>query len=928
MPRPPDQPWAEEALTVAGALTTDPAAGLTEGEAARRLLLHGPNELAEARRRPAWRVLASQFADTMIAVLIVAGIITAFLGDLKDTLVIAAIVVLNGIVGFAQEWRAEEAMAALRALTSPMARVVRDGVERPVRAATLVPGDLVRLEAGDVVAADLRLVHSIALRVNEAALTGESEPAAKTAAALPDIDGTTLADQRNIAFKGTAVTYGRGAGIVVTSGMDTALGRIAGLLGSHDADQTPLQRRLSSLGRVLAAVAIGVGVVIFTVGIARGEDASLMFLTAVSLAVAAIPEALPAVVTVALALGAARMARRHALVRRLPAVETLGSVTVVCTDKTGTLTQNRMVVERAWTPAGTWRVEGSGYAPTGTVLPDGPASSADPWLPRLAAVARRCNDARLHPPTEAGGAWTLTGDPTEGALLAFAGRLEAALGTAAEPGPRPTRAADTEPGPDGLVSPSVHRGDVEQAPDRVAELAFDSDRRRMTTVHRMPDGLAVAVKGALDALVPYARADEAPLWAAAAEADIALAAQGYRVLALADRIIPIIPDDLAHLERDLSLTGLVAMADPPRPEATDAVATARAAGITPVMITGDHARTAEAIATRMGILGDGRGVMTGAELAELDDAALDARVADVAVYARTNPEQKLRIVDAWKTRGAVVAMTGDGVNDAPALRRSDIGVAMGITGTEVSREAADMVLADDDFATIVVAVEEGRRIYDNIRRFVRYMLTTNSAEVWVMALAPFLGLPIPLLPVQILWINLVTDGLPGLALSVEPAEPDTMTRRPRPARESIIAGGLWQQAVWLGLTMAVVTLGVMALAIDQGWHWQTMVFTTLALLQLGHALAIRSERWSLFQLGWRSNRALSLVIVGSVLVQLAVVYLPLFQGLFQTQALGLEELVVVGLASTVAFMAVEAEKWLRRRRHATEMRPNRNLPVR
>jgi Ca2+-transporting ATPase len=910
---------------VAASLQADPVAGLTEGEAARRLLLHGPNELAEGRRRSAWRVLASQFFDTMIAVLVVAGVITAWLGDLKDTLVIAAIVVLNGIVGFVQEWRAEEAMAALKALTSPMARVVRDGAERAVRAGTLVPGDVVRLEAGDMVAADLRLVESVALRVNEAALTGESEPAAKTAAALPEIDGTTLADQRCIAFKGTAVTYGRGTGIVIATGMETALGRIAGLLGGHDADQTPLQRRLSSLGRVLAAVAISVGVVIFGVGIARGEDASLMFLTAVSLAVAAIPEALPAVVTVALALGAARMARRHALVRRLPAVETLGSVSVVCTDKTGTLTQNRMVVERAWTPAGTWRVEGSGYAPIGTILPDGRAPLADPWLPRLAAVARRCNDARLHPPSEAGGGWTLTGDPTEGALLAFAGRLEAMLGTPAEPAPARPDAADQ---PDDLPPSSAHRGDVLPAGDRVAELAFDSDRRRMSTVHRTATGLGVAVKGALDALATAARPDEAELWAAAAEADTALAAQGYRVLALADRTVPAVPDDLAQLEQDLSLVGLVAMADPPRPEATDAVATARAAGVTPVMITGDHARTAEAIATRMGILGDGRGVMTGAELATLDDAALDARVADIAVYARTNPEQKLRIVDAWKARGAVVAMTGDGVNDAPALRRSDIGVAMGITGTEVSREASDMVLADDDFATIVVAIEEGRRIYDNIRRFVRYMLTTNSAEVWVMALAPFLGLPIPLLPVQILWINLVTDGLPGLALSVEPAEPDTMARRPRPPRESIIAGGLWQQAVWLGLTMAIVTLGVLALAIDRGWHWQTMVFTTLALLQLGHALAIRSERWSLFQLGWRSNRALSLVILVSALVQLAVVYLPPLQGLFQTQALGLEELVVVLLASTVAFLLVEAEKWLRRRRHATEMRPNRNLPVR
>ncbi len=900
LPPPPDRPWASTADVVLAALDTDPASGLTDAEAGRRLLLAGPNELAEARRQPMWRVLLAQFQDTMIVVLIVAGVITALLGDLKDTLVIGAIVILDGLVGFAQEWRAEEAMAALRALTSPTARVVRGGQERSVRAATLVPGDLVRLEAGDMVPADLRLVTCVALRVNEAALTGESEPAAKTAAALPDVGATSLADQRCLAFRGTAVTYGRATGVVIATGMDTALGRIADLLGRHAADQTPLQRRLGSLGRVLAGVAIGVGVLVFVTGLLRGQDASLMFLTAVSLAVAAIPEALPAVVTVALALGAARMARRHALVRHLPAVETLGSVSVVCTDKTGTLTQNRMVVEHVWTPGGSWSVDGPGYAPVGIVRPapgeatDARDAATDPWLLRVAAVATRCNDARLHPPSTATGAWTISGDPTEAALLALAGRLEAT-------------------------------GD--QGPARVAEVAFDSDRRRMATVHHTPDGLAVSVKGALDALLPFARPEEAERWAAAVRADSALAAAGYRVLALADRTLPTLPDDLAHIERDLSLAGLAAMADPPRPEASDAVATARSAGIRPVMITGDHVRTAEAIATRVGILGDGRQILTGAELATLDDAAFATRVGDVAVYARTSPEQKLRIVDAWKARGEVVAMTGDGVNDAPALRRSDIGVAMGIAGTEVSKEAADMVLADDDFATIVVAVEEGRRIYENIRRFVRYMLTTNSAEVWVMVLAPFLGLPFPLLPVQILWINLVTDGLPGLALSVEPVEPGTMGHGPRHPGESIIAGGLWQQAVWLGLTMALVTLGVLALALDRGWHWQTMVFTTLALLQLGHALAIRSERWSLFQLGWRSNRPLSLTVAASVAVQLAIVYLPFLQPIFTTQALGPLELVVVLAASSVAFLLVEAGKWRGRRRAATEMPPNRNPSV-
>jgi Ca2+-transporting ATPase len=883
------RPWTIEGSAVAASLATDPALGLTVADAAERLARFGPNELVERGRKPPWRLFVEQFTNTMIVVLMIAAVVTALIGDLKDTLVIIAIVVLNGVIGFVQDFRAEQAMAALKQMTSPTARVVRGGEVAEVPAAQLVPGDIVRLETGDIVAADLRLTESVALRINEAALTGESEPAAKIVAALPDVTDALMADQRNMAFKGTAVTYGRGTGIVVTTGMATALGRIADLLQAHEAGPTPLQRRLSTLGKGLAAASLVVCAIVFVVGVVRGEPIELMFLTAVSLAVAAIPEALPAVVTVSLALGAQRMAKRRALTRKLPAVETLGSVNVVCSDKTGTLTQNRMQVERVWTPAGEHRVAGSGYEPAGSITGGaGEAGEAagpdDTYLPRLALAAAACNDATLHAPARHTDPWTITGDPTEGALLALAGKL------------------------------GVDRGSIEARLPRVAELAFDATRRRMSTVHQDQDRLWVAVKGGVEALAPLGDPAEREAWERAQAAADRYAAEGYRVLALAERRLDELPDDLAVTEANLSLLGLVAMADPPRPESAGAVAAARAAGITPIMITGDHALTAQAIARRLGILTDGGRTLTGAELETLDDAAFDAIVDDVSVYARTNPEQKLRIVGAWKARGAVVAMTGDGVNDAPALKLADIGVAMGISGTEVSKEAADMVLADDNFATIISAVEEGRRIYDNIRRFVRYALTGNSGEIWVMFLAPFVGLPMPLLPVHILWINLVTDGLPGLALGVEPAEADTMRRPPRPMRESIFARGLWQHALWVGLLIGGVCLGMQALAINLNWHWQTIVFSTLAFLQLGHALAVRSETQSLFTLGWRTNLPLARAVAVTVALQLAIIYLPPLQPIFETEALAPIELAAMLAASTLAFFAVEIEKWVSRRR--------------
>jgi Ca2+-transporting ATPase len=912
------RPWAHAAADVAAALGTDPDRGLSAPEAAERLLRFGRNELVEHGKKPPWRLLLEQFTNAMILVLIAAAVITALLGDLKDTVVILAIVILNGIVGFVQEYRAEQALDALKRMSSPTARVVRDGETHLVPAPELVPGDLVRLDAGDIVTADLRLLEARALRINEAALTGESEPAEKTTEPLPDVPEGVLADQRNVAFNGTAVVYGRGAGIVLTTGMATALGRVAELLQEHAGGQTPLQKRLSTLGKALAGLAFVVCVLVFAAGVARGESPETMFLVAVSLAVAAIPEGLPAVVTVALALGARRMARRNALVRKLPAVETLGSVTVICSDKTGTLTENRMLVERAWTPAGAFTVGGDGYAPDGAIEPEdgvagaqeaagvaGPldataaagvggvggveglaGAAAQAALDRLARIAAACNDATLRAPDRVGGDWSITGDPTEGALLAFAGKR------------------------------GVFASDLLADLPRAEELTFDAARRRMTTLHADGDRIWVATKGALEALAPLLDPADLPLLPAAEAAALRYAADGYRVLALAERTISAVPDALERAEARLRLAGLVAMADPPRQASAASIAACRGAGVTPIMITGDHPLTAAAIARRLGILEPGAEALTGAELDTLDDAAFAARVERVAVYARMNPEQKLRIVQAWRTRGAVVAMTGDGVNDAPALRLADIGVAMGITGTEVSKEAADMVLADDDFATIVHAVEEGRRIYDNIRRFVRYLLTTNSAEVWVMFLAPILGLPIPLLAVQILWVNLVTDGLPALALGVEPVEPDAMRRRPRPTGESILGAGLWRQALWVGLLMAAVVLGIQAVALEAGWHWQTMVFTTLALLQLGNALAVRSERLSVFTLGIRTNVPLALAVGGTLLVQLALIYVPALQPIFVTEALGPQELVVVLVASTAAFVAVEAEKLILRRRGA------------
>ncbi len=867
-----------------------PADGLSRDEAERRLERHGPNELVETGRKTIVGMLLDQFRDFMILVLIAAAIVSGLLGEPADTIAIVVIVLLNAVLGFVQEYRAEQAMAALKKMASPSATVVRDGTARTTRATQLVPGDRVRLAAGDVVPADLRLSDAAQLRVDESALTGESMTVEKDPAPLDDPD-LPLGDRSCMAYRGTMVGHGRGEGVVVATGMDTELGRIATMIQEQDEGRTPLQRRLAVFGRRLAYAVLAISALVFATGLLRGEPLLLMLLTAISLAVAAIPEALPAVVTISLALGARKLVRQHALVRKLPAVETLGSVTYVCSDKTGTLTQNRMTVEELRAGGRTQRAEAIEPDPP----PGGPADLRGPGerpLPTLLTAMALCNDARLQDEGEP------TGDPTEVALVQLAhrhGYTPAALET-----PFPRR----------------------------AELPFDSGRKRMTTFHPWSDGRVVSfTKGAIEVLVD--RCTEMSNGAGTQAIDASeveevsgrIAADGLRTLGFAMRVWDELPQPLDPdtAEAGLTLIGMVGMMDPPRPEAEEAVAECRQAGIRPVMITGDHPRTAETIARRVGILREeGEGVITGAELARMSPQEFEERVEGIRVYARVAPEQKLSIVEALQDRGHFVAMTGDGVNDAPALKRADIGVAMGITGTDVSKEASDMVLLDDDFATIVKAVREGRRIFDNIRKFIKYTMTSNLGEIVTIAVAPLLGLPIPLLPIHILWINLVTDGVPGLALTAEPGEKDLMRRPPRHPQESIFAHGLGTHIVWVGLLMGAVTIATQAafVTVDDA-AWRTMVFTVLALSQMGHVLAIRSERTSVFRQGLLSNRPLLAAVVATLALQLATVYVPFLNPIFETRPLSATELAITLALSSVVFVAVEIEKAVKRRRAAS-----------
>ncbi len=874
-------------------------AGLALDETQSRLERYGPNELMERRKKTALVMFLGQFSDFMIIVLLAAALISGIIGEISDAVAIMVIVVLNAVLGFTQEYRAERAMTALKKMTAASATVMRSGIIETVPASELVPGDIVVLDAGKIVPADMRIIEAVRLSVEEAALTGESQAVEKHTDVIGD-ETAPLGDRKNMLYKGTFITYGRGQGVVIATGMETELGRIAAMIQGEQEGKTPLQKRLAVFGRRLAYAVLAICAIIFTAGLYRGEGPVKIFLVAVSLAVAAIPEALPAVVTISLALGARKMVKRNALVRKLPAVETLGSVTFICTDKTGTLTENRMTVEEVWVDGVTVKREALNVRGEEAKMPfPSHVSLLTPHELFFTALALS-NDAQV----DASG--NVAGDPTEAALFSIA----------------------RENG--------FEKAKLESSCPRVSELPFDSGRKLMTTFHRCslaprPSSLvAVAAdyvsftKGAAEVLLGRCERvltsdgmKAVDLDAVTAVSD-RVAADGLRVMAIGMRTWDEVPADVSpeRVEEKLVLLGLVGMMDPPREEAKGSVALCKSAGITPVMITGDHPLTAKAVAHRVGILDrdDSGAIITGSELDKLPFEAFEKRVESVRVYARVAPEQKLKIVRALQDKGHFVAMTGDGVNDAPALKAADIGVAMGVTGTDVAKEASSMILLDDNFATIVKAVKEGRRIYDNIRKFIKYLLSTNSGEIWTLFLAPFFGLPIPLQPIHILWINLLTDGLPALALSVEPEEGDVMTRPPRHPKESIFAHGLGIHAIWVGLLMGVVTLSLQTWAIHTGdAHWQTMVFTVLCFLQLGHVMAIRSERQSLFTQGIFTNRPLLLSVAFTILLQFVTIYAPFLNPIFKTQPLSSLELLIVLILSSVVFIAVEIEKVIKRK---------------
>lgn len=860
--------------------------GISSEEARKRILEYGPNELKVKKKKTPFMMFLDQFKDFMILVLIAAALISGFIGEVTDTIAIIVIIILNAVVGFIQEYRAEKAMAALKKMAAPSAAVMRNGMPEIISASHLVPGDVVVLEAGGIVPADLRLIESAHMKVEEAALTGESIPVEKHISALHD-EHLTIGDRKNMAYKGTFVTYGRGIGIITATGMNTELGKIATMLQEEEEVKTPLQKRLALFGQKLAIAVLAICAIVFGIGIMRGEQPMLMLLTAISLAVAAIPEALPAVITISLALGAKKLIKQNALIRKLPAVETLGSVTYICSDKTGTLTLNKMTVEDIWVDGKLIKAEELKFRSAEEKISSINTSGLSSFRTLMTALALS-NDAQT------GADGMVIGDPTEIALYDIAKKQ------------------------------GFEKKELEKNFARVAEIPFDSDRKCMTTIHRLPDGKFISfTKGAIEALID----NSADILSSEGRKTLdppeiyrineRMSAGGLRVLGIAIRKWDAHPENMSpeNVETGLTILGLVGMMDPPREEAKEAVSMCKAAGIKPVMITGDHPLTAKAIARRLGILEDDhRTIITGRELDKLPLEEFKERVEHIRVYARVAPEQKLKIIKALQDRGQFVAMTGDGVNDAPALKRADIGIAMGITGTDVSKEAAHMILLDDNFATIVKAVKEGRKIYDNIRKFIKYLLTTNSGEIWTLFLAPLAGLPIPLLPIHILWINLVTDGLPALALSVEPAESDVMSRPPRHPKESIFAHGLGLHAIWVGLLMGGVVLFTQAWSITTGHaHWQTMVFTVLCLTQLGHVLAIRSEKESLLKIGLFSNKYLLGAVVLTFILQMATIYVPFLNRIFKTEPLTLQELIITLALSSVVFFAVEIEKAIKRR---------------
>ena len=861
-----------EVNDVAKKLSSDPANGLSKNLAQKRLEEHGPNELVGKEGTSLWEMLLDQFKDFLVIILIVASLVSIAVGEVADSIVIIIIVILNAVLGVTQERRASKALEALKQMASPKAKVIRDGHISEVPSRELVPGDLVILETGDYIPADVRLVESINLKIEEASLTGESVPVEKEAQEI--LDGEVpIGDRHNSGFMGTVVTYGRGRGMVVETGMKTEIGQIAAMLESFEEDETPLQKKLTEFGKILGNICIAVVVIVFVLGLIRQEPLLKMFMTSVSLAVAAIPEGLPAIVTIVLALGMKRMINRHAIVKKLHAVESLGSVTTICSDKTGTLTKNEMTVVSAYTGHKIFTVSGKGYAPIGEFYLNkdkiNPRDDAD--LSLLLKICALNNDSRLEKDIEKGkdeAVWRLMGDPTEGSLLVAA------------------------------MKASFNLQELCTYNQRVQEIPFDSERKRMTTFNANPEkkNFHAFVKGAPDMVLALctrlyqngqitAISDKDRQAISKANSD--MAHQSLRVLAFAYRDIDSVPEKPTPeaIETDLTFVGLVGMIDPARPEAIEAIKVCKAAGIRPVMITGDYKDTAVAIAKELGIIESEAGAMTGAELDKINDAELTKAVKKVSVFARVSPAHKVKIVEAFKSNGEITAMTGDGVNDAPALKRADIGVAMGITGTDVAKETAEMILTDDNFASIVSAVEEGRVIYSNIRKFIFFLLSCNVGEILIIFFAMLFGWPIPLEPIQLLWLNLVTDAFPALALGMEAAEPNIMRRPPRDPKSPIIDRTMMWGIILQSIAMTVAVLGIFRYVLTTSDNLrlaENYAFVTLIISELLRSYTARSEIYSIFKIGFFTNKYILGGTLLSFVMVLVVLYIPFLQPIFGT----------------------------------------------
>jgi Ca2+-transporting ATPase len=901
-------------------LTVTEAQGLSGAEVETRRAQYGLNELVEQPLKSPFAILWEQIVNPLVLILLFAAAISALLGKTTEFIAIMAIVVLNAVLGVAQEYRAERAMAALKKMSAALVRVRRDGQVTDIEPSELVPGDIVLMEAGTIIPADTRLLESANLKIEEASLTGESVPVSKDTDVIGD-ETAPLGDRKNMAYMGTSVTYGRGVGVIVKTGMQTELGRIAQLIQSVESDKTPLQRRIDELGGVLIKIAVGVMILSMIVGLLTGMALDEVLLNGIAIAVAVVPEGLPAVITVALALGAQRMLRRRALIRKLPAVETLGSVTTICSDKTGTLTENKMtltVVDVAGNRSSLEDVVGQGAATFIKMDQEARHSILGAQALTLAGGVL-CTDATLE---IVNNTYHTVGDPTETALAVGGARF-------------------------GLI-----KNELDAAFPRVGEAPFDSERKRMTTIHEYTNGPSASegaqhiaellgmkqgeiiafTKGAVDSLLTVAThiwlegdvlALTPELYSRIEDGNNKLAEDGLRVLGLAYRMLDAVPEDLSpeNLEQNLVIVGLTGIIDPPRQEVKDAVRVCKTAGIRPVMITGDHPLTAYAIAREIGITENGGRVLTGHDLAKMSQQDLENVVEEVSVYARVSPEHKLNIVQALQTKGEIVAMTGDGVNDAPALKRSNIGVAMGITGTAVSREAANMVILDDNFTTIVSAVEEGRTIYDNVRRFIKYLMASNSGELLVLLVTQLIpGMGIPLTTLQILWMNLITDGVPALALGVENPEKGVMDRAPYAPDESLFGRGLGRHIVIVGLLLGITGLGLgywawsnNVVAANGAPAWNTMVFVFLTIAQMGHVLGLRSHQESIFKMDFFSNKFLLGAVVVTIILQLGAVYVPFFNEIFETNPLTLEQITICLVLSTVVFWGVELEKLLIRR---------------